>query len=102
MDWSTVGTQIKSDERTAVWRLAQRLSTVRNDHDKAAIRRHAASIYNIAERKRTELTKKIETRNRVQRCPNRLRWVSERMHFKLIQDDCKEIVELLEGISNDA
>lgn len=102
MKWSTVGTQIQSDERVAVWRLAQRLTFVRDDFDKAAIRRHAASIYNIAHRKRTELTSKIETRNGIQRCPNRLRWVSERLHYKLIQDDCKEIVELLEGLSSDA
>ena len=100
MNWSTVGTQIKSDERIAVWRLAQRMASVRHENDKAAIKRHAEGIYNIAERKRTELTKKIETRNGVQRCPNRLRWVSERLHYKLIQDDCKQIVELLEGISN--
>lgn len=99
MNWSTVGTEIKSDERVAVWRLAQRLNFVRDEIDKAAIRRLAASIYNRAERKRTELTKKIETRNGIQRCPNRLRWVSERMHYKLIQDDCKEIVELSEGLS---
>ena len=102
MNWATVGTDIKSDERVAVWRLAQRLNFVRDDIDRAAIRRHAAGIYNIAERKRTELTKKIETRNGIQRCPNRLRWVSERMHYKLIQDDCKEIVELLEGVSYNA
>ena len=95
---------IAQEQRTAVHRLAQSISTARTELDKQAIRRHAEGIYNIASRNEARLTEKIDTRWRSVRnvhaaCPNRMRWIQQRMDFKLIKDDCKLIVEILEGIS---
>jgi hypothetical protein len=87
-----------TEQRSAVHKLAQRLSLVRTDLDKAAVKRHAEGIFNIAHRNENALSAKIMTRRRVQRCPQRMRWVSQRHDWKLIQDDCKLIVELLEGL----
>jgi len=95
---------IAQEQRSAVHRLAQSISTARTELDKQAIRRHAEGIFNIAARNEARLTEKINTRWRSVRnvnaaCPKRMRWIQERMDFKLIQDDCKLIVEILEGIS---
>jgi transposase-like protein len=87
-----------SEQRSAVHSLAQRLSSVRTDYDKTAIRRHAEAIFNIANRNEYKLSLKIMTRRTVQRCPQRMQWVRERHDWKLIQDDCKLIVEILEGL----
>jgi len=91
-----------SEQRSAVHRLAQRLSFVRTDLDKAAIRRHAEGIFNIAHRNENQLSAKIMTRRTIQRCPQRMLWVRERHDWKLIQDDCKLIVEILEGLGEPA
>ena len=91
-----------SEQRSAVHSLAQRLSSVRTDYDKAAIRRHAECIFNIAHRNENQLSEKIMTRRTIQRCPQRMQWVQERHDWKLIQDDCKLIVEILEGLGVDA
>jgi hypothetical protein len=90
------------EQRNAVHRLSQRMSFVRTSLDKAAIRRHAEGIFNIAHRKENELSKLIMTRRTIQRCPKRMQWVRERHDWKLIQDDCKLIVEILEGLGEPA
>jgi len=88
-------------QRTAVHRLAQRIANVRTSYDIDVIRSHAESIYNIAARHESRLSDNIMTRRRHQRCPQRMSWVAERMQWKLIQDDCRLIVDSAEGVRNE-
>jgi hypothetical protein len=83
------------EQRTAIQRLSDSFRDVRNTADIALVRRHAEGIYNIAERNINELDRKIATRKHIFRCPNRLRWVGERINWLAVQDDCKEIVDRL-------
>lgn len=92
---------ILKQQRAAVHGLAQRIANVRTSYDIDVIRRHAESIYNIAARHESRLSGSIMTRRRHQRCPQRMSWVAERMQWKLIQDDCRLIVEIAEGVRNE-
>ncbi|MGB0141583.1 MAG: hypothetical protein ACPF8W_00770 [Luminiphilus sp.] len=67
-----------------------------------SIQRHAEHIYNVAARNENTLTQQIMQRRTVQRCPERMRMVQERLGWKLIQDDVKLIVEIVSAQSRDA
>ncbi len=89
-------------QRTALQRLSEGFRHVRSNTDKAQVKRHAEGIFNIAERNITELEAKIQTRQHIFRCPQRLRWVGERINWLAIQDDCKEICTRLERLRYDS
>lgn len=88
--------------RKQVHRLAQRIALSRSELDRMSIQRHAEHIYNVAARNENSLTKQIQQRRTVQRCPERMRLVQERLGWKIIQDDVKLIVEIISAQSKDA
>lgn len=88
--------------RKRVHRLAQRIALTRGELDRMSIQRHAEHIYNVAARNENTLTQQIMQRRTVQRCPERMRMVQERLGWKLIQDDVKLIVEIVSAQSRDA
>jgi hypothetical protein len=92
---------IDSFYRQSVQLLAQRMDGAVTDIDKAAIRRHAEGIYNIAHKHDNRLAVKLQRRESF-RSPDRQRWVAERFDWKLIQDDCLLICEILEGLGTDS
>lgn len=87
--------------RNSIQLLAQRMDGKLTDFDKAAIRRHAEGIYNIAAKHENRLSVKLQ-RIESFRSPDSKRWFAERLDWKLIQDDCKYIVEILEGLGSEA
>lgn len=92
---------IDSFYRQSVQLLAQRMDGVLTDIDKMSIRRHAEGIYNIAQKCESRITVKLQRIDSF-RSPDRNRMVAERMDWKLIQDDCLLICEILEGLSSEA